>query len=228
MQIFFQGLDVASTQFAQTDLHGAYRAEGLKAGRYRWQVMDSSLNLLKRSELDIHGDLTFDVTLHSGRLRGRVFDASTGAPLEAAEISAEAVYKDGVTFPRVLRKTTNGLGEFDLELAAGFWQVRAEKEGYGTELVTLEMPPAEDLTGLELTLEPTAGLHLTVDRPQTADVGPIYLALLDAQGAVRTSTTVLTGADGRVHFAAAPAGRFELLVTADGTAPKRAAFQAVR
>ncbi len=220
--ISIQGLATVADRSVWVDPLGRYEVRSLPAGRYLLRVMDARYRpLLLRREFTLDEDLRLDLTLEQGRLQGRVIDAATSEPLVAVVLTAKPVFEDATTYVTPSENRSGSLGEIDLELVPGIWRLRAAKEGYGTKQVEVEVPPGATISELELALEPTAGLWLTVSRPGGSAAGWVSLALFGEDGALQALTRVMAGEDGRVHFANAPVGRGWLLVGAERAAIER-------
>ncbi len=198
----------------ESDGLGRYSVAGLAEGHYRIDVRRKSL--LLRREIEISADLEIELELQTARVTGRVLDSS-GAPVEGAEVrlaqpgdeslNSTLTFDDGkaLSLPD---------GAFDLgEVAAGQWRIVAHKLGYTTAEARVDLVAGLDTSGLELRLEPTEGIRLTLTREAGFDAYlPIKAAVLDAAGQPILMGTYLVDDRGRVHVSDVPVGTWELVV----------------
>lgn len=212
------GVGVESGGSAVTDSTGAFRVEGLKPGQYWLSVSHFQRGLQHSQTLDLETSREIEIELPVARVSGRVVDATSGAALAGVVLRAEKAGQPSSFFgPRAV---SDNDGSFVLSgLAAGSHRILASKEGYGRAEKTVELPSDEaSVAGIELALEPEAGLVLEVS---TAVGGPppsLSVALLNGAGQPIFTQLVEPGENGRTRIRDAPAGSWRILVGAQGFA----------
>lgn len=175
-----KGAQSQTVASATTDANGHYEISGLDDATYNVQVMDFARTMPFTTTYEVKGSGTFDIDIKASSLRGRVTDATTGAPLADARIEIHAPGSDTMMSSRVVTTDSNGAFVFD-SVARGNYEARADKEGYGHDLRTVVVGDSPE--DLEFKLSPSGGVTLTVvdardNRQISANVGRI----VDAQG----------------------------------------------
>jgi uncharacterized GH25 family protein len=143
-----------------SDANGNYEISGLEDGPYNVQVVDMKNLVPFSTTYDVHGSGNFDIDVRTSSLHGRVLDATTGQPIEGAEVDVHPQSNDGAFFG-TRTALTDSSGTFMLDsVARGSYQVSADKQGYGRESRNLSISdsPGE----VELKLNPTAGVTVKV------------------------------------------------------------------
>jgi hypothetical protein len=162
-----------------------------------------------------------------------------GEPLPGAEVFVEPEDAERSFFAVPVR--TDDAGRFQLSsIAAGRLRLRAEAPGHAPAETVVTVEEGVPLAGVELRLEPAAGLTLRVAgaygrAPETVSVAALDPAAgvaaaapaagltgpgVAAGGGVRAvyQDRLHTGEGGRVRLDRLPAGRWRLVVSADGSA----------
>jgi protocatechuate 3,4-dioxygenase beta subunit len=139
------------TGSSQLQADGSYEVAGLALGAYEVRV-DSPGGALTQTAYTVTGNGTFDIELKGSSLRGRIVDATTGAPLGDATVYVQGGGQNRTN--RVLQTDSEGRFSADL-VPAGQYRVRAQRERYapGLQQVTVVEGVAADV---EVRLE-TAG-----------------------------------------------------------------------
>ena len=219
------GQDVSGIGRTQTDYQGRYRVENLAAGRYQLEAADLVRGLRQRSDVTVDGDREVDVDLRSARIAGRVLEATSDEPVAGARLELEPADAERARFRFMGRADTDDRGAFVMgSVGEGRWRLVAQKEGYAPAELTLDLT-GEPVDGLELRLQPTQGIVLTVARTIGSPPEQVYVAVLDGTGRMVTGGTYTTGENGTVRVSTAPPGSWEVLVRADGTGTERATVQ---
>jgi hypothetical protein len=219
------GQDVSDVGRTQTDFQGRYRVENLSAGKYQLEVADLVRGLRQRSDLAVDGDHELDVDLRSARIAGRVLEATSDEPIAGARLELEPLDAEPARFRFLGRADTDDRGVFVMgSVGEGRWRLVAQKEGYAPAELTLELA-GEAVEGLELRLQPTQGVTLTVSRALGSPPEQVYVAVIDGAGRMVTGGTYPTSETGQARISTAPPGAWEVLVRADGTATMRASVQ---
>ena len=71
---------------ASADANGHYEVSSLDDGTYSVQVMDMARLSPFATQYEVHGSDTFDITIKTVTLRGRVVDATDTHPLNEATV----------------------------------------------------------------------------------------------------------------------------------------------
>jgi uncharacterized GH25 family protein len=170
----------AQTQASGTaDASGNYEITGLDDGAYTVGVLDIDRSGAFSSTHEVHGSGTYDIDIKTASLRGRVIDASTGAPLANAELQVQS--GQGMFGSRGALTDTSG-GFYLDNIARGSYQATAKKEGYGHEVrdVVIGDTAPDDL---EFKLSPSGGVTLrVVDGRDNRALSANVTRIVDAQG----------------------------------------------
>lgn len=215
------GLDVNASGFEQTDTAGRFEFQGLEPGRYRIIAYETREGLTAEQEADVPGP-EVRLELESISLEGRVRDAWDGSNVSGAQIRAE-IESDKATegssfFLRGRNITTDDDGLFRLGgLTLGTWKLEVTKTGYATQNRTVEI--LGDGTSVDITLERSDGMWLTVRRSDGAAVSKVQMLALDAGGGRVAGGEFVPDEAGRVYVSTVPPGSFRLIVQAPGTGP---------
>ncbi len=202
---------------ASADLQGAFRFEGLEDGTYELNAGTGS-GAWHQESVEIAGDQTIRVELHTASLSGRVVDATDSSPISGAKIFVKS--PDGAS--RLLISsdaTTDARGVFSLpEVEEGSLTVQATKEGYAAGERSLEVgdsPPGD----VEIRLDPTQGVTVEPLLPTGQPPERVRVAALDGNGAAVSTGIYLTGENGRARVSNVPPGSWLLLIESDQSAP---------
>ena len=215
------GLDVDARGFEQTDTAGRFEFQGLEPGRYRITAYESRQGLSAEQEADVPGP-EVRLELVSIALEGRVRDAWDGSQVSGAQIRAEIESNEAPeAFSFIFRGrniTTDDDGLFRLGgLTLGTWRLEVTKAGYATQNRTVEI--LGDGTSVEITMERSDGMWLTVRRSDGAAVSKVQMLALDAGGGRVAGGEFVPDETGRVYVSTVPPGNFRLIVQAPGTGP---------
>ncbi|PYQ56846.1 MAG: hypothetical protein DMF53_24290, partial [Acidobacteria bacterium] len=203
---------------ASTDLQGAFRFEGLADGSYELNA-GTGTGAWHKETVEITGDQTIRVELHTASLSGRVVDATDSSPVSGARIFVKSPEGGSKNNPFFSDATTDARGVFRLaEVEEGAWTVQATKEGYaaGERQIEVGDPPLGDV---EIRLDPTEGVTVEALLPTGRPPERVRVAALDGGGATVSTGTYLTGENGRARIPNVPPGSWLLLIEADQSAP---------
>lgn len=143
---------------ARTDANGYYSLVGLEPGLYEVRVMGPDLSY--EAEYTLSGSTQIDIDATGAAVAGSVLDATSGTPIDGAEVSlwrADA----GESSPSATLRT-NAAGAFSSRsLREGAYRLLASKDGYGQELRELELRRGS-AEPLALELSPSSGLSVQV------------------------------------------------------------------
>ncbi|HEY4590704.1 MAG TPA: carboxypeptidase regulatory-like domain-containing protein, partial [Thermoanaerobaculia bacterium] len=167
--------------------------------------------------VEITGDQTIRVELHTASLSGPVVDATDSSPLSGARIFVKSPEGSNRS-PFFSDATTDARGVFRLaEVEEGAWTVQAVKEGYAAGERKIEVgdsPPGD----VEIRLDPTEGVTVEALLPTGQPPERVRVAALDGGGAAVSTGTYLTGENGRARIPNVPPGSWLLLIEADQSA----------
>jgi hypothetical protein len=192
---------------------GSYSVRGLQDGEYDLNAADMQTMQSFSVSCTVTGPSRCDVDMRGSQVRGTVMDSGTGEPISGASVS---MLPSATRF--VASTTTDARGSFTLDsLAPGTYQVRADKKGYGQQILDLNVTegPAQDLS---FRLSKTEGARLrVVDGRDGRDIGAM-VAAIDPAGRVAYETFG-GGADGVYNLPLTP-GAYKLVIVATGLAPR--------
>jgi len=116
---------------ASADADGRYELSGLDDGTYSVRITDIALMAPFTTQYEVHGSDTFDITIKTVTVRGHVADAADSRPLSDASVELRIA---GQPAFGARNAQTDPSGNFVLEnVAAGTYQIAADKPGYGRE-----------------------------------------------------------------------------------------------
>ncbi len=223
IDVYLRGAYVDVLAGSTTDVEGRFRLAGLEPGRYRLEV-HSERGLVHHEDVDLGGDLDVQIELRTGRVTGRVLEADGGGPLAGAAVSLEPAAGTVGELPGygTYGLASDALGRFVVgEVAAGEYRLRVVKEGYAPAERRIRVLPGGGQEDVELLLEPSGGLRLTVSGATGAPVAEVTYAVLDTAGRPLTAGLLTADENGGVRLPSIPAGSFDLLLAAPGSAVSR-------
>jgi hypothetical protein len=169
-----------TTVSGPADADGRYELNGLDDGMYTVQAMDIASLTPFTTMYEIHGSDTFDITMKTVTLRGHVVDAADSHPLNEANVQLQA---SGQSFMGNRSAQTDTSGNFILDnVAAGSYQITADKTGYGHDSRTITIGDSAP-DDVQFKLSPGDGI--TIRAVDTRDNTPLtvnVLRVVDAQG----------------------------------------------
>lgn len=114
---------------------GRYEVVGLEAGTYRVSVM-SGAGRIEAGELSVSSSMTHDIELRGTTVRGRVTDATTGAPVVGATLRMEDTASRAGSWLRQETSDSNGAFAFEI-VSDGQYRLRVTADRYSaaTEMV---------------------------------------------------------------------------------------------
>jgi len=221
-RITLRGLATAVQREVATDYRGAFRIDGLDAGRYRLTVSQPSELLVYNEDLDFTTDREVVIELRTAEISGRV-TAPGGRPVAGAYVALYQ-YVDAGTEPASLFSVVSGPegGFRQARLATGRYRVVVQRDGYAPFERWLELAAgaAEELA-IELT--PTEGLDLAVRFATGQAPLVITVSAFGPDGALALAESRGLTPEGFTHIATLPAGTWELWIGAPGAAAERRA-----
>ena len=214
-----EGLDVQHSGWNQTDQQGRFEIEGLEAGRYRVQLQNFQTGLRYEEEFDVATSREIELSIPTGRLGGRILDATDREPLAGVTVTLSQEQPDarGARYPHV--STTDLEGKFELgNVGDGTWNLTANKQGYAAHSTLVAIQFGEASESVEFNMDPTEGLTLQARLSSGAVPNDVQVAVLDPVGRALVTGTYATGENGRVRLSSVPPGSWEIIASAAGSA----------
>jgi protocatechuate 3,4-dioxygenase beta subunit len=197
-----------------TDRGGRFRVSGLAPGRHRLAVEDFRRGLSHREELAVPTAEDVLVAIDTAQVSGRVLSGADRGPLVRASASLAPAAEEGL----VSAVETDDEGSFRFEsVTEGHWRLQVRGRGHAAAELPFSVGPGERLTGLEVVLEPAAGLTLEVRLASGRPPPRVHAALVDGSDRPVAAGAYLVGEAGEVSLTEAPPGRWRLLLSAPGT-----------
>ena len=220
-QVMFipRGAKSQTTASTSADANGHYEVSSLDNGTYSVQVVDMARLSPFATQYEVHGSDTFDITIKTVTLRGRVVDATDTHPLNEATVdlrqaTGQSLFGGG-------GGQTDSDGRFTIEnVAAGTYQITADKAGYGHDArqITIGDSAPEDV---QFQLSPSDGITVrAVDTRDNTALTVNILRVVDAQGNELPSQSGFFGNSSEVVKLALAPGVYRVTVTARGYAPQ--------
>jgi uncharacterized GH25 family protein len=198
---------------ATADSNGHYEVGSLDDGTYSVQVVDMARLSPFSTQYEVHGSDTFDITIKTVTVRGRVVDATDTHPLYEATIdlrqsNGQSIFGGGAG-------QTDPDGRFTIEnVAAGTYQITADKSGYGHDSRQIIIGDS-DPDQVQFQLSPSDGI--TIRAVDTRDNTPLtvnVVRVVDGQGNELPSSSGFFGNSSEtVKLALAP-GTYTVTVVA--------------
>lgn len=220
VQFFPKDGSVQTRAGSPTDQNGNYSVSGLADGEYTVSVLDIQRINSYSTTYSVHGSGTFDITMNTYTIRGKVIDRGDSSPIGGARVqlrsSATAQNPFGGT-----GAVSDDSGVFLIDgVAPGAYTLSADKDGYGNvvkDLTVSDSTPAEVM----LDLMRNDGITLrVVDGRDGTRLNP-YVTLYDAQNRV-VYNSARFGFGGGTDSDRIPvaAGQYRAGIGASGYAPK--------
>jgi protocatechuate 3,4-dioxygenase beta subunit len=211
-----RGAKSQTVSSASADSNGHYEVSGLDDGTYSVQVVDMARLSPFATQYEVHGSDTFDITIKTVTVRGRVVDAGDSHPLNEATIdlrqsNGQSIFGGG-------GGSTDSDGRFTIEnVAAGTYQITADKTGYGhdSRQITIGDSSPDDV---QFQLSPSDGI--TIQAVDVRDHTPLTLSVIrvvDAQGNELPSSGFFRSSSETVRLSLAP-GVYRVTVIAQNYA----------
>jgi protocatechuate 3,4-dioxygenase beta subunit len=216
VSFFPRGAGAQTVASVPADEQGMYVATGLQDGDYTVSVVDNQRLTPYQTTYQVHGSATFDIDYRTTTLRGRVFDAETGDPVENVVVVVRPSTSQGGFNSR--NGTTDSAGNFVIDfLPAGSYTATTEKDGYGTEARSLSVSESS-APDLEFRLTRSDGIVLTVvDARDGRPVTPMIVAT-NAAGQVVYDPVFRGGGSSDATKLSLPPGTYTVSVAGNGYA----------
>jgi hypothetical protein len=219
-QVMFipRGAKSQTSASVAADSDGRYELSGLDDGTYTVQAMDMERLTPFATQYEVHGSGTFDITIKTVTVRGRVVDAADARPLVEADVqlrpsTGPAIFGGG-------GGQTDASGNFMIEnVAAGTYQITADKAGYGHEArqIIIGDSAPEDV---QFRLSPGDGITIrAVDTRDNTALTLRVTRVIDSQGSELPASSFFGNAEMVVKLPLAP-GTYRVTVSVPNYAPR--------
>lgn len=190
-----------------TDETGAFAVEGVAPGRVELEVRDRTGRLLVARTLEVQRDVTLDLRVAAGEVRGRVVTARDRTGVAGAAVHVRGA---GGGSGKVWATSTDATGAFVLvELEPGTYELQASAEGFAAAEAAVAVDEAA--AEVELVLEPEQGVELVVRQPDGRPAEGVFLTL-SRDGVEVASRQLTCDAQGRTALKGLAPGGYEGMV----------------
>lgn len=216
-RVSLAGQDVAVQRMVESDWDGLFRVEDVKPGRYRLQVTARREMASHSEDLALDSDREVVIDLGSTRFSGTVVDESTSEGLPGAVVALRRLEGEEAAF--LVTMGTDAEGYFALpHVTEGSYRVTVTKDGYSPWDQAMQIQAGAPLQDQRIPLSPTRGLDLAPGLASGRRPPHVSAALLDGAGRILLFEARAVDASGVARFPTAPAGEWDLLVSAPGGA----------
>ncbi|MEM1202795.1 MAG: carboxypeptidase-like regulatory domain-containing protein [Acidobacteriota bacterium] len=219
--IFLRGASQESGAGGTTDHRGQFSIDGLEAGTYDLVVYEPSSGLRHNQSVEVPAGGPVEVALDPSRVAGRVLTASgTGIPGAAIRARRLGVDPDDELSAWMRPESrSDDVGIWSLSgLSEGTWRISAEKDGYGQSAVDVELRNGQVREGVDLVLNTTEGLWLSVRRSGGQLPRSVMVAVLDGAGTPLSISNHAVDSQGQVHVSTVPPGTWTVMLSSAGLA----------
>ncbi len=207
------GKETDSYTYATTRADGTFHIEGLTKGKYKIRVWNWQEGWEHQEELDLQEDKKITIQLPSNRITGNVFDAQDRSPLPGVTVSLLAPNAN----PNASSgggSTTDSTGRFVIKnLQSGSWMLTAKKEGYASQNQPITIEENQEISGIELLLQPTGGVTLEIRNSFGVFMESITIAVLNSAGQILSVGNYSSQGNGKFRISTIPSGTWELILS---------------
>ncbi|MCI0612642.1 carboxypeptidase regulatory-like domain-containing protein [bacterium] len=212
------GKETNSYTYSTTRGDGTFHIEGLTKGAYKIRVSNWQEGWEHQEELDLQEDKKITIQLPSNRIIGNVFDAQDRSPLAGVTVSllAASANPDASSGGG---STTDSTGRFVIKnMNSGSWMLTAKKEGYASQNQPITIEENQEISGIELLLQPTAGVTLEIRNSFGVFMESITIAVLNPAGQILSVANYSSQGNGRFRISTIPSGTWELMLSDSNSA----------
>ena len=219
LSVIVEGLDVDRSGWATTGERGGFAVEGLEPGRYQVKLRDWQEGLAHDETLDLSTSREIELEVPTGEVTGLFRDSADRTPLAGVALTLEAENEELRNRVPSHTATTDVEGRFVVRgVADGEWRLSAVKKGYAAVAQKVQLRTGRGADGLDIKMDPTEGMTLETRMPTGAAPDEVRVAVLDPSGAPLVTGVYATGESGRVRLSTVPAGTWDVVVSAAGSA----------
>jgi uncharacterized GH25 family protein len=207
------GKEVSAYSYSTTRGDGTFRIEGLSKGKYKLRVSNWQEGWEHEEQLDLQEDKKITIQLPSNRITGTVFDAQDRSPLAGVTVAllAPNANPDASTGGGT---TTDSTGHFVIKnLNSGSWMLTAKKEGYASQNQPVTIEENQELSGIELLLQPTGGVTLEIRNSFGVFMEAITIGVLNSAGQILSVGSYSSQGNGKFRISTIPSGTWELILS---------------
>lgn len=212
--VSIRGHGLAVERSVTTDLDGAFRFEDLEPDTY-WLGLDHDREALIHNEtIELSGDRDVVIRLQPATVAGSVSDAESGQPIGGASVMLRHAAPEFL-----VADATRQDGTFHItRVPPGTYRMAVRADGYSSAERDVVVAVSQDLSGLELALEPAGGLYLAVRLASGKVPDLVHVRVLDGSGSPVVAESLRPDAQGAVRLSTVPSGSWTLLASAPGGA----------
>ena len=201
-----------------TDYQGGFRFEDLDPDIYSLGLNHPGEHLVHNENVELTDDREIVVRLRTATLSGLVKDGKSGSPVSGALVLLRHVAgAEGPEF--LISGGTEQDGSFLLSrVPSGSYRMTVSAGGYAPGEQEIAVPAGHDVAGLEVALEPTQGLDLTVRLASGKVPALVNVRVLAPSGAPVVAETRAPDPSGTLRLPTVPAGSWQLFLSAPGGA----------
>jgi len=211
--IVASGKETSSYTYSTTHGDGTFHIEGLSKGKYNLRVSNWQEGWEHEEELDLQEDQKITIQLPSNRITGNVYDAQDRSPLPGVTVSLLA----GNANPDATSgggSTTDSTGHFVIKnMNSGSWMLTAKKEGYASQNQPITIEENQEMSGIELLLQPTGGVTLEIRNSFGVFMESITIAVLNSAGQILSVGNYSSQGNGKFRISTIPSGTWELILS---------------
>jgi hypothetical protein len=195
---------------------GSFVVQDLEPDVYWVGVRSAERLLVYNDTLELKEDREVTLRLEAGTVAGRVLGAHGGDAIPGAALALRPAA--GADF--MIGDVSLADGAFRIiHVPPGSYRLSARADGYAPAEREVHVSGGEELSGLELELNPTSGLEIRI-RLASGQVPPmVHVQARSGQGIVALAASYVPKPDGGLRLASLPAGSWQLVVGAPGGAP---------
>ena len=217
--VALEGVDVPDNAWTETDNDGRFVLEGVEAGEYKLSLRQWDTGMTYTETLNLDGDRDLDLDIPTALVEGRVRDAVDGSPIAGVSLVLEGDASGAARIFGGYGASSDQEGSFKIRnVTDGRWTLSAKLEGYAVATRTIDVANGRAPDDLDVRLDPTEGLVLRVVSPAGTPPDRVRLAVLDDFGRSLLQGEYDTGENGKLRLPSVPAGTWEVLLQAAGSA----------
>ncbi|MCI0445553.1 carboxypeptidase regulatory-like domain-containing protein [bacterium] len=207
------GKETDSYTYSTTRGDGTFHIEGLTKGPYKIRVWNWQEGWEHQEDLDLQEDKKITIQLPSNRITGNVFDVQDRSPLAGVTVSLLAPNAN----PNASSgggSVTDSTGRFVIKnMISGSWMLTAKKEGYASQNQPIMIEENQEISGIELLLQPTGGVTLEIRNSFGIFMESIAIAVLNSAGQILSVANYSSQGNGRFRISTIPSGTWELILS---------------
>lgn len=110
--------------------------------------------------------------------------------------------------------TTDSTGRFVIKnMNSGSWMLTAKKDGYASQNQPITIEENQEISGIELLLQPTGGVTLEIRNSFGVFMESITIAVLNPAGQILSVANYSSQGNGKFRISTIPSGAWELMLS---------------